>query len=214
MAENIRIIGAGGFGREALDVIEAINASPPGVEWKVQGVIDDAPTDLQLERLATRGYRYLGTVDENRGNVRDGYFAIGVGSPSARQRIAELLQNWGAQFASVVHPKAVIGSELSLGNGAVVCAGVQISTNVRLGRHVHLNPGGIIGHDAHLGDHVSINPGAVISGEVTIGEGTLIGAAAVVLQRLTVGAGVTVGASACVTRDVPEGATVKGVPAR
>ena len=213
MTRSLVIVGAGGFGREALDVVRASLDAMTAPSYAVLGVVDDALSDANRQRLAATGIEYLGTtrvIDES----PDLAVVIAVGSPAARLRLAE---RWGASdrdFPTMVHPAATIGSASTLGRGVVVCAGVQVSTNVHLGDFVHLNPNATVGHDSHLAEGVSVNPGAVISGDVAIGRGALVGAGAVVLQQLTIGAHATVGAAACVVRDVERDAVVKGVPAR
>lgn len=204
------ILGAGGFARETLDVVEALNAVSP--RFDVLGFADDAPSPLALERLADRGHRHLGTIDAALAAHPASSFVIAVGSPEHRAHIAARVGSDRAE--TLVHPAASIGSLTTLGVGTVVCAGVLVSTNVRIGRHAHVNPGAIIGHDSVLADAVSLNPGSVVSGDVRIGERVLIGAKSVVLQGLSIGADVTVGAAACVTKDAPSGVTLVGVPAR
>jgi len=213
MPERIVVIGAGGFGRETLDVIEALIAA--GEPLHLVGVIDAGPRQDDLGRLGARGIAYLGTDEEWLPTATgDERFVVAIGSPGVRSKVAQRFAAAGLRAKTLIHPSAVIGSQPSIGDGVVITAGVQVSTNVSLGDHVHLNPACIIGHDATLADFVSVNPGAIVSGNVVVETGTLLGAGSVVLQGLTVGAGATVGAAACVTKDVDAATVVVGVPAR
>ncbi|MBK8463322.1 MAG: NeuD/PglB/VioB family sugar acetyltransferase [Nigerium sp.] len=213
MTIRVVVVGAAGFGREALDVLDAMIAD--GADIEIVGVVDDAISGLNRDRLAARGVRFLGTrtswFESGRGMAS---YVLGIGNPAVRQRLADELDAAGLVPFTAIHPSVTFGACSVIGVGTVVCAGVAISNNVRLGRHVHVNPNATIGHDSVLADFVSVNPAAVISGDVRVGEQTLVGAAATVLQQLEVGASVVVGAGAVVTKCVADGVTVVGVPAR
>lgn len=203
------VIGAGGFGRETLDVVDVINAESPTFE--LLGVADDAPSTDNLKRLAQRGITHLGGLSTIPRGVE---VAVAVGSPRARRAIVEQLHDADHEYPSLIHPDTLTGSRFEHGVGLIALGGVSVGTNVSLGAHVHLNAHAVIGHDAVLDDYVSINPNATVSGEVHIGSGTLVGASATILQGLTLSPGCLVGAAACVTRPIRSAdTTVVGIPA-
>jgi sugar O-acyltransferase (sialic acid O-acetyltransferase NeuD family) len=208
MVSGLVIIGAGGFGREVLDVVEALEAAGHRLDFR--GFLDDGEVDC--ERLARRGAVLLGDVASF--PMYGDQFIIGIGSTFVRSQIAQRLEQLGAQPVTVIHPASTIGGDTEIGQGSVLTAGTRLTTNVRLGRHVHINLNVTIGHDSSIGDFVSIFPGATISGDVQIGDRVTIGTGANVINGVAIGDGAYVGAGAVVTRDVEPGVTVAGVPAK
>jgi sugar O-acyltransferase (sialic acid O-acetyltransferase NeuD family) len=204
---SLVVVGAGGMGREALDVALASG-------HRSVGVVADGASSLDLDRLARRGIPFLGSPSDwftaNPGQA----YVIGIGAPEARRRLDAQVTALGATPHTIVHPDATVGSDCRLGPGTVVCAGARLSTNVRTGRHAHVGANAAVGHDTVIDDWTSVNPGAVVSGDVSLGHASLVGAGATVLPRLTLGPESTVGAAACVVGDVDRATTVKGVPAR
>lgn len=205
------ILGAGGFGREVVDVIDAINAAPRGPVWQLMGFVDDGtPPPQLLDRL---GIPLLGARDVLADH--DGsWYVVGVAAPEARRALAAAADAAGLRAATLVHPTATVGRDTSLGEGSILCAHTDVTTHVSVGRHVHVDRQVTIGHDCVLADRVTLHPGATISGAVSLGEGCTVGSNAVVIQGLSVGAGAFVGAGAAVVRDVAPGTTVVGVPAK
>lgn len=202
------MIGAGGFGREVLDVIQAKKEGEGGFHFL--GFVDDAKPNMEL--LDRRVARWLGTVDAM--VSIDAVYAIGIGDPATRRAIDTRLREGSEACPALSHPHSSCGADVELGRGSVVAAGARLTTNIRAGRHLHLNMNATIGHDCVIGDFVTINPCATVSGNVLLGDAVTVGTGANILQGVTVGPGAIVGAGSVVLRDVGEGTTVFGVPAR
>lgn len=216
--QDLVVVGAGGFGRETVDVVAALNATALNLgeepTWHLLGVVDDDPSEKNLARLRATGVPFLGGTEMLVRLDHPPAAAIGVGLPGARRRLSQQLHEAGVTTPALVHPRAVVSPNVTVPEGTIVLAFASVGTHVTLGRHVHLNPHAVIGHDTTLGDFTSVDPNATVSGECQIGSGTLVGAGAVVQQGLWVGEDVTIDAAACVTGNVAPGMIVSGIPAR
>ena len=118
MTAEIVVVGAGGFGREVLDVIEAMNAVQP--TWTVLGVADGSPRPADVERLQRRGIRLLGADDKVLADCSPTHFVVGIGSPAIRREVAEKFESHGWMPATVAHPSATTGADVELGGGTVI----------------------------------------------------------------------------------------------
>jgi sugar O-acyltransferase (sialic acid O-acetyltransferase NeuD family) len=192
------IAGAGGVGREALDVALAVDQG-------VSGFLDDAPASGLVRGLPVK------LID---GFPRGERFLVAIGAPAPRLTVATRLVEAGGLPLALVHPTAVVGPETMVADGALVMALAHVSSSVRVGAHAQVHYGATIGHDTVLGAGATVLPGANVAGAVVLEDGVTIGTGAQVLQGLTIGAGTIIGAGAVVTRSVPAGSTMVGAPAR
>ena len=207
---SVVIIGAGGFARETLDVIDAANSDE--LRYDVLGYIVDpeygSPGTLVNELPILGGFDWL------EAHASEVFAICGVGASHHRHHLIRRAEALGCEFFSVVHPRAILTRWLELGRGVVVTAGCILTNKIQVGDHVHLNLDCTIGHDATIGDYVTLAPGVHVSGNVTVGDGSYVGTGTNIIEGLQIGEWSTIGAGSTVIEDVPPNTTVVGVPGR
>lgn len=159
--------------------------------------------------------RYLGAEDEVVGfpeALASDWF-VAIGDNTLRRKIHQLICG-RVSITAVIDGSAIVSEHARLDEGVFVSARSVINCGARIGVGAIVNTGAIIEHDCSVGAFAHVAPGAVLTGNVFVGEGTLIGAGAVARPGIRIGAYAQVGSGAVVVRDVPDGATVVGVPAR
>jgi sugar O-acyltransferase (sialic acid O-acetyltransferase NeuD family) len=202
------IVGAGGFGREML--AWARQSVQLEQEWTVKGFIDD-----NFEALAGKGTpaRLLGAIRDYQPRP-DEVFICAIGVPSIKRKCCEMLISRGARFTRLFHRTAVVGDNVDMAEGVVLCPFSVVSGNNRLGRSVAINLHSSIDHDASVDDWSQVNCHCDVTGGVQIGREVFFGSSVAIIPGVKVGDGAYLGAGAVVLRDVPPGAKVFGVPAR
>jgi sugar O-acyltransferase (sialic acid O-acetyltransferase NeuD family) len=193
---RIILIGAGGHAKVVFDAVDDQNG-------EVVAII--AP-NANADHWAVPMYGdYSPKIEEGAACI------IAIGDNKTRKHLQSNIQH---VFATVIHHTATISPKASIAEGSMILHGSIIQADAVIGKHVIINTGAQVDHDDKIGDYVHIAPGAVLCGNVTVGEGSLIGAGAVVTPGKNIGQWATVGAGAVVTIDVPDYATVVGVPAK
>ena len=213
-SKKVAIIGSGGFGREVLWLIRDYNSHPTiGSGQKPLDVVGFITNDTEMHGKVICDIPVLKPYDWLLRNP-DVYAVCGIGDPRARIKVTKYFEEKGVKFLSILHPSVKMSQYVEIGNGCIICAGNIITTQVKIGNHVHINLNSTIGHDAVIHDFVTISPGVNISGRVEVGYGVFLGTNCTMIERTRIGRGSFIGAGAVVNRDVEENVVSVGVPSR
>jgi len=203
MKNKLIIIGASGHGKVVADIAIKMN------KWQSIAFLDDdesikASMGLEVIGKTADAFMYKDEVD----------FFVAIGSNATRQKIQEKLKAEGIDLVTLVHPSAVIGTDVEIGIGTAVMAGVVINSSSRIGKGCIINTSSSLDHDNVIEDYVHISPGVRTAGNVGIGKGTWLGIGSVVSNNVNICSGCKVSAGAVVVKDITDPGTYVGVPVR
>ena len=203
--KQIILLGAGGHAAVIMDCLKA--QIEHGAPIKIKGLLDDSG------KTEWMGYPILGATDlADQFNDGQTAFVLAIGSNEVRERLAKRYSH--LSFYPVIHPSAIIGTDVTIGEGTVVMPRVVMNANVQVGCHAIINTGVIVEHDNRIGDYVHLSPNATLCGTVTVGDLTHIGAGSTVIQGVTIGSRSVIGAGATVISDLGDDVTAVGIPAQ
>ena len=208
---DVVIIGAGGHGREILDIV--IENKNDGDRLNPIGFIDD---DISMRGEIVDGYEVIcgsGQIGDHF-DYSEVNLVCGIGDPKINRMVVQRLLHQGYKFVSVVSNRAFVARNVCLGNGSVIFPAVNINTGCKIGRFVTVNIGSTISHDSRIGDFSNINPGCHIAGNVNIEEGCYVGMGSSVIQNIQIGERCVVGAGSVVVQNFGENLLLYGVPAK
>lgn len=204
---DVLLVAASGLAREVLSVLRRSG------EHTVIGFLDDDQTMWGKHR---DGLTILGgtehVVDHPRARL-----LICAGHGAARAEIAARLAESGRtrdDYVSVIDPSVVVPADCTVGPGSILLAGVVMTTNVELGRHVVVMPNATLTHDCLVESFATLCAGVVLGGHARIGEGAYLGMNASVREGIRVGRRAVLGMGAALTQDLPSEEMWVGVPAR
>lgn len=168
---DLFIVGAGGFGREAVWTVERINAAGPEPQWNVIGFADDDP---QKAEGNFEGYPMLGSVEKaSRDNPGASVF-IAIGDNAIRRKIYSRLR--GHDFPALIDPSAQVSPTTEFRHGTFIAVEAVVSVGTDIGKFVIVGSRSGIGHDCTVSDFTNIGPGVSLSGHTKVGSDVTMGA--------------------------------------
>lgn len=207
MQKVLAVYGAGGLGREVMELAKIINKKLDC--WEKMIFVVDNPTEEFVNGFPTLSYEQAKEQYKNLLEV-----SVGIGEPITRYNIFEKLEKDKINLVNLVHPDVYIPDTTTLGKGVTIQYGCFISCNVSIGDYVYIQPQANVGHNDVIGKGVIISGFCNLAGNVHIGSYSYLGISSCVMENINIGEWSIVGMASAVYKDIPDEMIAMGNPAR
>ncbi|MGL5963025.1 MAG: acetyltransferase [Fusobacteriaceae bacterium] len=207
--KKVVIIGAGGHAKVVIDIILQ-RKKALYEEIEIVGILDDSFSEGEDKKLF--GISIIGKLDKISELEKSINYVIAIGNNEIREKISKKFKE--LNYITLIHPRAIIAEEVTIGEGTVVMAGAVINSYTKIGKHNIINTSSIIEHDNNLDDYIHISPNSTLCGGVKVGKSSWIGAGATIIQGVEISNNVLVGAGAVVLRNIEKNLMMIGILAK
>jgi sugar O-acyltransferase (sialic acid O-acetyltransferase NeuD family) len=210
--KQVAIFGASGCGYGVLPLARAQLANS-GESYELV-FVDDNPISTMIN-----GHMVLTYKQWLQRPATERFINIAIANSVIREKLVERCLADSIRFFEIRASNMIQLDNVNLGEGAILCSFVTLTSNIQIGKHFHANLYSYVEHDCVIGDFVTFAPGVKCNGNVVIEDHAYIGSGAILKQGrpgkpLVIGRGSVIGMGAVVTKSVPAGVTVVGNPAR
>lgn len=157
------IYGAGGLGREVLELARLINEKEQ--RWNDIIFVIDGESVNNVNGVKVYSYRdalriFSGSLE----------ITMGIGEPEVRNRLFEKLKSDGIDTPTLIHPQVPIPETTLIGKGVTIQYGCFVSCNVKIEDYVFVQPQVNIGHNDVIKEGAMISGMVNLAGNVTVGR--------------------------------------------
>ena len=201
------VYGAGGLGREVLELAKIINNKE--LKWDefifiVDGNVSDTVEGCRVFKFDDAKNRYGDELE----------VVMGIGEPITRGKIFRRIKSEGINSPTLIHPDVYIPENVKIGQGVVIQSGCFVSVGVTIEDYVLLQPKCAIGHDCVIGEGCVVSTFDSIAGGVIVGEYTYLGMGVSVMELVNIGKYAIVSMGAVVFKNISDEMIAMGNPAR
>ena len=208
--KTLGIYGAGGLGREVLELALIINDTVK--EWDNFIFIVDKEASNGVNEV--NGIKVFDYEEAKKQYSEALGVVVGIGEPMIRKEKFEQLKKDGIATPTLIHPSVHIPESTEVGEGVIINTGCSISCNVTIEDYVFIQPLAVIGHDVFLSYGCLISSFVVVSGYTKVGAFTFIGISTALKEKVSIGDYSIIGMGSVVYRDIPDEVIALGNPAK
>lgn len=205
---NVYIVGAGGFAREIYSYLKATSFIYDGFE--LAGFLGKDENELANFSCT---HKVKGLLEHDDIDPKSALI-MGIAEPKLKQSLYKHYTKKGFKFITYKHPTAIIGNNVNVGNGSIICPFSVLTADIEIGLCTTVNISTTIGHDATIGDFCTLSSHCDITGGAKLESKVFLGSRASILPNISVKSDSIVGAGSVVIKTVESGTTVMGIPAR
>lgn len=195
------------FNGNALEAIDCIKG-----QYEFIGCIDDTPGKQGTTKWGFEVFD-RSVLDK----YKDARVLAVPGSPASFKKRHEHIGSLNIpkeRMATLIHPSANVGKNVTIGTNCLIMAGVVITSNAVIGDNVCILPNSVVHHDSVIGDYTLIGSCVAVAGNTKVGRNCYIGSGTNIINGISIGDYTLIGLGSNVIKNAPEHSVLAGNPAK